>query len=563
MKLHGITYPNALSIYARPAGKIGMRRSHWSSEAFKYNDLFYPSIPGMVILDLHKFYSRNRPRLPKHSLGFISQFYLGRTKYPMSQERMVKAYESKDPDELSAMAQYNIEDSMLVLDLFLRQQIFEEVAIEAITSETLIEDLYTKGTQIRDLNKFYRYAKEDDYVVTLSEALSVTKLPGGGGGEKLIGAFVSAPEGPGRFEDVAIYDVKSMYPTLLLANNICYTTFLLDEDKVEHKVFEWESKNSETPEKISFVTVNVRKGVCTRLLEDQLKLRDKIKSWGAGNIVKYAQQGVKTVSNSLIGVMAMNPEMSKGMAFTAAAGVVYTIARNSIKQIISDVNEKLSRHAVIYCDTDSIFVSGMSDSSGRIELLKYLNDNYDPFTFELETVGRVLLMGPKTYILRIPPEGSDNPTIVYKGVAFSKKTASYFVSENMKTVTSMIMEENKTREEILEFTKDKISEIKSYPPEDFLMTTTVSTSVRSVGGKLGRRLMSKGNIIQPGDTVDYLVLKKPIDSFSSEKHKAAPGITDRTATLEEFESSSSTNIQVDYEYYADSLRKSTDRLLVF
>ncbi len=249
MKVHGITYPSALSIYARPPERIGMRKAHWSSDAFKHNDMLWPDVPGIVVLDLHKFYVRARPALKKHSLDYISRHHLGRGKYPVSQERMVSAYESADPDELSAMAQYNIEDSMLVLDLFMSQHVFEEAAIEAITSETLLDDLYTKGMQVRALNKIYRYAKEEGYVVTTTPTLSIARGQGGGGGEsQLVGALVQGAN-PGRYDDVAVYDIRSMYPTLLMSKNICYTTFLSNPDasSPEHEVYPWETKSGDFP----------------------------------------------------------------------------------------------------------------------------------------------------------------------------------------------------------------------------------------------------------------------------------------------------------------------------
>lgn len=593
MKLHGITYPSALSIYARPPEQIGMRRSHWSSDAFKHNDLLYPDIPGMVVLDLHKFYVRTRPALKKHSLDFISRHYLGRGKYPVSQERMVAAYETLDSRELSAMAQYNIEDSMLVLDIFLSQRVFEEAALEALTSETLIDDLYTKGLQIRVLNKFYRYAKEDRFVVTTHPALSISRGQGGGGGEsQLVGALVTSPK-PGRYDDVSVYDIRSMYPTLLLSRNICYTTFLSEsaaekKSAPEHVVYPWETKSGdeERPHEkheAAFVTEKVRRGVCTRLLADQLILRDRIKSWGSNEILRYAQKGVKAVSNSIIGLMAAHNDMSR-LSFPAAAGVVYTAARSAITQIIQDVNQwsGVPHGPVVYSDTDSVLVSGMATSEGRALLLGYLNGKYQPFVFELEVSGRLLLVGPKNYIMRLELDGS----LVYKGVDFSRRSASDFVALSMREVTEMIMDSQHSRQEIIDYIKSRTNAIRKEEPDSFVMSATVSLAVGSVGGKLGRRLNANGSILMPGDSVDYVVLTKPIGDAKDcpvpevvkltktgkvrkVSAKKMAGITDRTATLEELKACIGPNslendeIGVDFDYYAEKLRSSAERLLVF
>lgn len=593
MKIHGIAYPTALSIYSRPGERLAMRKTEWRSEAFKYNDLLYPSIPGMVILDLHKFYLRSRPSLRKHSLDYISRHYLGRGKYPVSQQRMVAAYESYDSDELSAMAQYNIEDSMLVLDLFLQQQIFEEAALQALTSETLLGDLYTKGMQVRALNKLYRYAKEDGYIVTTSSGLSIAR----GVESKLVGAFVMGSN-PGRYDDVAIYDIRSMYPTLLMSKNICYTTYLTHTDEEnaatlpEHKVFPWETKSGEETEDASlssgvdihyasFVTERVRRGICTRLLTDQLILRDKLRSWistGSGGssqtLLKYAQKGVKDVSNSLIGLMGAEFEKSK-LSFPAAAGVVYTAARSAIREIIEDVNQWATDQnppcgPVVYSDTDSVLVAGMKTPTLRAALLSYLNGKYSPFIFELETVGRLLLVGPKNYIMRI-----EDGSLVYKGVSFSRRTTSDFVSQTMRDITEMIMNGGHKRGDILQYMKSRIERIKEEDIDAFIMSATVSLAAKSIGGRLGRRLNASGAGLMPGDSLDYLVLTKPISvtktgvceiftqKGKSKKKEKAVGVTERTVTPEEFTACAGTDVEIDYDYYIDSLRTSVEKLLVF
>jgi DNA polymerase elongation subunit (family B) len=578
MKIHGITYPSALSIYERPAERIGMRRAHWSSDAFKNNDLLWPDIAGTIVLDLHKFYTRSRPALKKHSLDYISRQYLGRGKFPVSQERMVRAYETGDPDELSAMAQYNIEDSMLVLDLFLSQHVFDEAALEALTSETLIDDLYTKGMQIRALNKIYRYAKDEGYVVTTSPALSIAR-----GQAQLVGALVQGSN-PGRYDDVAVYDIRSMYPTLLMSRNVCYTTYLADvtDKSPEHHVYPWETKTGETEKsyekhEAAFVTPTVRRGLCTRLLADQLILRDRIRSWGEGDILKYAQRGVKAVSNSIIGIMASSFESAR-LSFPAAAGVVYTAARSTITQIIQDVSqwEGAPHGQVVYSDTDSVLVAGMGDPQGRLALLRYLNDKYSPFIFELETVGRLLLVGPKNYIMRTNESGA----LMYKGVTFSRRNASDFVAKAMQDITEMIMDAGHSRTDILAYLKSRVDSVKEEPLDSFVMSATVSLAASSVGGKLGRRLTANGAILMPGDVVDYLVLTKPINEAKGcnvieltktgkvKKVKAA-GVTDRTATVDELaacigpETLSSPQIGVDFDYYVDKLRTSAEQLMVF
>lgn len=590
VKVHRFPYPIGLSIYAN-APPLRNRISHWSSAAYKHNDMVWPDIPGMVTLDLHKMYVKTHPSLRKHSLDYVSRTFIGRGKYDMSQDRMVRAFEHNDPHLLALVAQYNIEDSMLVLDLYLREHLFEVAAIEAITNQTLIDDLYTKGAQIRAVNVLYPFVKAGGFVFSTTPTLSVARAPGGGGDAKnVVGALVTAGS-PGVYEDVAVYDVGSMYPSLILALNICPTTFVVGDpagvlgDK-PYSTYEWESRIGDADDaprekrEAIFVKQSVRRGVCGDMISAQLELRARIKSWAesaAGEssdmkrILNRVQKGVKLVSNSLIGLMAASMETSR-LSFPAAAGVVYTRARSLISTVIQDVTSSWNgapHGPVVYSDTDSIFVAGMTTQEARRLLLEHLNAKYSPFVFSHETTGRLLLTGPKSYILK-PTDERENEGLVIKGREFSGRVASEFVTGVIQEIVHMIMNDGvRDRAVLMGAIESHIKQMTKLKPEDFAMSATVSKSDRSVGGKLGMRLRaSYGMLLQPGDVVDYVVLRRPYGE--DRKVGKKPGVTERTATLEELkritgspELINSDANGIDLTYYKDSLLAAAERILVF
>jgi hypothetical protein len=153
----------------------------------------------------------------------------------------------------------------------------------------------------------------------------------------------------------------------------------------------------------------------------------------------------------------------------------------------------------------------------------------------------------------------------------------------MQEVTAMIMDSGHSREDILEYIKQRTDAITEESISAFAMSAKVSTAANSVGGKLGRRLIAGGAILMAGDEVEYVVLTKPIDEVKgcavprpvvytkTGKVKKAKelGVTDRTATVEEVEECfgqgnlTGVNVSIDFEYYRDKLRTSADSLLVF
>ena len=552
-KVHKMKYPLSLGIYKTPPA-IKMKYSFWSSEAFRDNDIAYPDIPGIVHLDLHKFYARTRPKM-KHSLNFISQTYLGRGKYDMSQMRMAKAYESQDPQELSLLAQYNVNDSVLVADLYLKQKIFEEAAIEALTCETVIDDLYTKGMGIRAQNQLYKEAKLAGYVVT--------DTYGNDEDGKLIGAHVTEPE-PGLYDDVAIFDVQSMYPSIVIMLNLCYSTYVRP-DQLKHlepddyQTLTWETRVTSGKEtrveehQVHFVTDDTDKkrvGVCKKLISDQIALRMKVKEWSKDAtqdaavrmIMKMVQKAIKMTSNSLIGLWGTSGKMSK-LTFPACAGVVYTRARNTIVQVIKAVNEGFE--PVIYSDTDSIMVKNMSSPDRRRELVTWLNKEYAPLTFEFENVGKLLILSAKNYIFKTDGD------IKYVGVAFSKRNNCYFVVSTLKEIVDMIFR-GESKDRILEYANHRNKEIQEEDPADLAMTATVTTAVNSLGNKLARKGIAAGNIILPGDVIEYIVLK--------ETKKRQP-LGERVISLENF--MKDPTLQIDYSYYSEQFMTHVGRIMIF
>lgn len=148
-----------------------------------------------------------------------------------------------------------------------------------------------------------------------------------------------------RYEWVIVLDFKSMYPSIIISKNICFTTLAEDGETV-------------APTGAHFVTRERRVGLIPEILKDLMAQRDalKRKAKEATNPedAKYyggLQESVKILMNSFYGVLASsfyrftNPDI--GAAITA-------FARQSIKEVIDTV--EADGGEVIYSDTDSIFV---------------------------------------------------------------------------------------------------------------------------------------------------------------------------------------------------------------
>ncbi len=199
----------------------------------------------------------------------------------------------------------------------------------------------------------------DSLVIRLadSENIAVPRTNRGGRGEQIVGGYVHEVEaGVSRW--IAVLDFKSMYPSIMISNNICYTT-RIDKNNRPDEVPE--SGFHESPLGAKFLPVETRRGIIPRLLGDLMNLRSEHKSalktaQESGDKVAEQfhdemQYAVKILMNSFYGVFA-----SKFYRFTHEdlGSSITAWARSNIKSIINQLDEE--GHHVVYSDTDSVFV---------------------------------------------------------------------------------------------------------------------------------------------------------------------------------------------------------------
>jgi DNA polymerase I len=176
--------------------------------------------------------------------------------------------------------------------------------------------------------------------------------------DAITGGYVHEVEA-GTHPWVAVLDFKSMYPSIMIANNICYTTRIED---ARGDTPEDANLIHESPSGARFVDKQVKEGLVPRLLVSLMEQRDIHKQGmkeakladdaALTHFHDQMQYAVKILMNSFYGVFASSfyrfthPDL--GSAITAWA-------RANIKAIIRSLEEE--GHRVVYSDTDSIFVS--------------------------------------------------------------------------------------------------------------------------------------------------------------------------------------------------------------
>jgi DNA polymerase I len=244
------------------------------------------------------------------------------------------------------------------------------------------------------------------------------------------GGYVHTIE-PGIYPWVCVMDFKSMYPSLIIAKNICFTTLSKDGTNV-----------SPTGER--FLAREVREGVVPRVLGGLMAQRDAIKksmrqakTQEEKAYYDGLQQAVKVLMNAFYGVFASafyrftNPKI--GASITA-------FARENTKGIISHLESE--GHKVVYGDTDSVFVqSPTPELEASVEFGKSISARHtrEGATLEFEKLLNPLFShgAKKRYVGKVvwPEE-----TVVVRGYEIRRTDAFDLQSATLEAVFGRILE---------------------------------------------------------------------------------------------------------------------------
>ena len=216
----------------------------WSSAACQEQNFTFMKGEGFQTLDLMTLIQKDY-KLPSYKLDNVAAHFLGTCKDDMKPKEMFAIYKksienANDKESIEGMTRigaYCLQDSQLVLDIFGGLKLCQSQVALSTTTSCKLEDLSTRGAQHKVVSTILRFCNNEKIIVNRREKkVNVTK-------EKYRGATVFEPV-KGVHEKVVSFDFSSLYPSLIIANNLCVST-LVDEKETtitDDKciVLEWE-----------------------------------------------------------------------------------------------------------------------------------------------------------------------------------------------------------------------------------------------------------------------------------------------------------------------------------
>ena len=307
-------------------------------------------IPGRIPMDAW-WQARQTLRPQRESLRYVSQLL-----WPDDEEMQKLDVDASKMDEEWAsrpdvVMEYCVRDTHLPLDILGHLKAVARKEALASVSLTAVETA-ANGTTSQWIDSLVmRLADKEGIAVPMTNAGPRKR-------DQIAGGYVHEVE-PGMEPWIVVLDFKSMYPSIMISNNICSTTLVRDgQENSSHSISPTTRTRYKSKEEMN--------GLVPRLLEDLMAKRDLYKmemeeAQAKGDEVEaflldQLQYAVKILMNSFYGVFA-----SSFYRFTHPdlGASITEWARHNIKAIISQVEE--GGNDVIYSDTDSIFVKSPVD----------------------------------------------------------------------------------------------------------------------------------------------------------------------------------------------------------
>ncbi|RLF49009.1 MAG: DNA polymerase II [Thermoplasmata archaeon] len=417
---------------------------------------------------------------------------------------------------------YCLKDSELALRILERINVVQKYMDLAVVSKLPFDDVINGSTSTLIDSILRREADRNRVAVPMTRR--------GRGGGKIEGGYVHSIA-PGIYHWICVLDFKSMYPSIIITKNICFTTLSPKGTIV-------------SPTGDKFLSKDVREGllprILMRLMKDREEAKKRMKSAKDDEEREYydrLQNAIKILMNAFYGVFASsfyrftNPRI--GASITA-------FARENIKSIINELESE--GYHVIYSDTDSVFVqSPYNNLEDCIKFGESLAKRFstDGIVLEFEKIIEPLFSHgkKKRYVGRIVWPKKD---IIVRGYEIRRTDAFDLQSEALAMVFNEILDDNP--EGAVKIAREIVAKVlRGDVPVEKLVISRTCRNFREykdpdsqANVQVARKLIEMGYEFVPGMKVSWIV----VDS------KRTPQIVEPYIEGRKFE------YRPDWEYYA-------------
>ncbi|KII69447.1 DNA polymerase delta catalytic subunit [Thelohanellus kitauei] len=377
-----------------------VRSTTFQNRAFGRRDNKSVNISGRLQLDVYQILLREH-KLRSYTLNNVSFHFLGEQKEDVAYS-IITDLQNGDEYSRRRLAVYCLKDSYLPIRLLDKLMIItNHVEMSRVTGVPL-NFLITRGQQVKVISQLIRACKVENLLIPTVNPSS---------GEEFEGATVIEPV-KGYYDDpIATLDFVSLYPSIMICHNLCYSTLLNPRQAKSMN----EDDYTVTPCGNYFVKQHIRKGILPRILQNLLDARKQVKillkteqNPLKRKVYDGRQLAIKLSANSVYGFTGAQvgrlPCLEISGSVTAFGRAMIEQTKNVVENKYHTKNGYNFNARVIYGDTDSVMVKfGTPDIQEAMtlakEAAKYVSSQFpEPIKLEFEKVYLpYLLINKKRY----------------------------------------------------------------------------------------------------------------------------------------------------------------------
>lgn len=558
----------------------------WSSSGKGFNKVRYLEMPGRIDVDMLKVV-RSEHKLPDNTMETASQHFLGKGKSPVTPEEMFLIYgefatATKEIKKLTEILQTEIEleeftygipedklreywcpamtalgevdirpncskiveryiearkemtkiteycgnDSILPIDIFTHLGTWTKVRELSNTVGVTPTETFLRGEQVKCLSLIFDRLTKNSIVLN---NIKVHKMPFEGG-------FVGKPN-PGLHKYVIVLDFKSMYPNIIVAYNMCYTTLIPPElwptvPVEDCHIFIWDSEEDDgtiVHYEHRFVKEHISKGILPQLCAYMINQRDAVRAvmktldkkdpqWA---VLEARQLALKVTGNSFYGFLGTG---EKGYLPCGEISSCVTAKGRELIQYCNSYLEEKHNGFIVYNDTDSTmvklpFITSRAECKewGEKLSIELTNEFPDSLIFELEYCVDMFSIAKKMYAMKVYGDNDDGSDdyIQMKGVAPVRRDRCVMIKKMYTNVIETIFDDTLTLEESFNKAHETLFGQclsimqRQVPIDDLVMIKGLGKDYKSDSYFMkvfADELKRRGKPAEPGSKLKYLVV---------------------------------------------------------
>ncbi|KAH9717339.1 DNA polymerase delta catalytic subunit [Citrus sinensis] len=336
--------------------RVRVKDTTFSSRQLGTRESKEVTVEGRVQFDLLQVMQRDY-KLSSYSLNSVSAHFLSEQKEDVHHS-IISDLQNGNAETRRRLAVYCLKDAYLPQRLLDKLMfIFNYVEMARVTGVP-ISFLLSRGQSIKVLSQLLRKAKQKNLVIP--NVKQAGSEQGTYEGATVLEARAGFYEKP-----IATLDFASLYPSIMMAYNLCYSTLVTPEDA--RKLNLPPECVNKTPSGETFVKSNLQKGILPEILEELLAARKRAKAdlKEAKDPLEKAvldgrQLALKISANSVYGftgaTVGQLPCIEISSSVTSYGRQMIEHTKKLVEDKFTTVGGYEHNAEVIYGDTDSVMV---------------------------------------------------------------------------------------------------------------------------------------------------------------------------------------------------------------